>query len=496
MVNKRQIIRNATAATTQVVISGITLFVLYRYLLDTIGVDRLGIWSVVLATTSSARFAELGFSGSVVRFVAKYIALDDWKTAGDIIQTAAISLGLFVSLVLLLTYFPIGWVLSRILPDEAVAEAIQILPFALASLWLNTLSGVFLSGLDGCQRVDLRAIFNILNSILMLIMAIYLVPLYGILGLAYVQLILAMLLLFLSWIFLKIEISSLPLISYRWNFRLFKEIARYGINFQMISVISLLFDPITKAMLSRYGDLSMVGYYEMAKRMVEQLRGLLTSAQQVLVPVFANLQETDRGRIREIYLETCRLQAFLALLLYGGIAALLPAVSNLWIGQFEPTFVWFSLALTLAWFLNGITTPAYFTNLGIGNIRWNMISHVIIGVGNAGFGFFLGMQFGGAGVVIAWVVSLVLGSMVVVMVFHKEHDISYRMMFPQENAGLFFFCLLAIAAAWMVYRELIENWSSLSILVICIGVYFIATVLSAWRHPVRKRLMDLAAIRG
>ena len=57
----------------QVVLVGISLFILYRFLLRSIGIERMGVWSVVLATTSVANVANLGISASVVRFVAKYL---------------------------------------------------------------------------------------------------------------------------------------------------------------------------------------------------------------------------------------------------------------------------------------------------------------------------------------------------------------------------------------------------------------------------------------
>ena len=61
----------------QVVVSSVILFFLYRYLLNTIGVAKLGVWSVVMAAASASRMSELGLSGSVVKFVAKYKAHSD-----------------------------------------------------------------------------------------------------------------------------------------------------------------------------------------------------------------------------------------------------------------------------------------------------------------------------------------------------------------------------------------------------------------------------------
>jgi O-antigen/teichoic acid export membrane protein len=191
--------------------------ILYRYLIATIGVERLGIWSVVLATTSASRITELGLTGSVVRFVAKYLASDDHKNASDIVQTAVLSLGGFVGFVLLAAYFPSLWILSRVLPAAAIPQADALLPYALASLWFTTMSGVFLSALDGCQRTDMRALFNTGSSVLTLLASMLLVPKFGLLGLAYGQLGLAGILLVASWICVKLELTELPRIPFRWR---------------------------------------------------------------------------------------------------------------------------------------------------------------------------------------------------------------------------------------------------------------------------------------
>ena len=88
----RRIFKNARMAVLQVLVAGLTLFFLYRFLLNTIGVKQLGVWSLVLATSSIIHIGNLGFSGSVVKFVAKYVARQELVLAAEVIETAAISL--------------------------------------------------------------------------------------------------------------------------------------------------------------------------------------------------------------------------------------------------------------------------------------------------------------------------------------------------------------------------------------------------------------------
>ena len=66
---RKQVFLNARVSIAQTIVVGLVLFILYRYLLATIGVEQLGLWSVVLASTSISRISELGLSGSVVKFL-------------------------------------------------------------------------------------------------------------------------------------------------------------------------------------------------------------------------------------------------------------------------------------------------------------------------------------------------------------------------------------------------------------------------------------------
>ena len=75
--DRRRISANVIASIAQVLASSVAFFLLYRYLLDQLGVAQLGVWSLVLATTSVSRIGDLGLSAGVVKFVAQALAQGD-----------------------------------------------------------------------------------------------------------------------------------------------------------------------------------------------------------------------------------------------------------------------------------------------------------------------------------------------------------------------------------------------------------------------------------
>ena len=243
---KHQVAKNAVLSIAQIVVSGIVLFILYRYLLDKLGAAQLGIWSLVFATVSVSRISELGLSGSALKFVAQYRAQNNVKKASGVIQTALISIAVFMSLILLIAYPITKWILKQIIPPNELTIALNLLPYALFSLWLTSIAGVIQSSLEGCQRFDLRAYVQMGTHILYLVLAIKLVPRYGLYGVAYAQLFQVLLLLIINWLLLRHLIVRLPIIPLCWSLNLFRETFSYGFHFQVISIAQIVYDPVTK----------------------------------------------------------------------------------------------------------------------------------------------------------------------------------------------------------------------------------------------------------
>lgn len=491
--DKRRLLINAIMSLGQVVVIGGVLFTLYRFLLKTIGIQQLGIWSIVLSTASVASIANLGLSASVVKFVAKYVARGEEETVVSVIQTSVISIGIILGLVLLIAYPFASWLLSFVLPLASIKEAISILPYALLSLWIIVISSIFQSALDGYQRIDLRCLLLMAGSVIHLFLSFVLVPSHGLMGLAYAQVAQSCLVLIGSWLTLKRHLLLLPTVPYQWNLKLFKEMVGYGINFQLISVSQMVYDPITKALLTKFGGLSMTGFYEMASRMILQVRALAVAANQVLVPTIADLHEKDQQIIQNVYKDSYRLLLYIALPTFSAIIAFTPMISQIWIGGHENTFILFSTLLAVGWFLNTLSGSAYFVNLGIGELRWNTISHVLIAVLNFSLGLILGNIYDGIGVVVAWVFSLIIGSFMIPISYHYRHNIPIVELLPKESRGIGLASIVGLSVSLILYHYLVGRIILPGTATIGFLAFFASIAVPFWVHPMRKRLTGLVS---
>lgn len=473
----------------QILINGIVLFFLYRFLLKTLGVEQLGIWSLVLATTSVMNIANFGFSGGVVKFVAQYIAREKKDIALKVIQTASISVSIFIGFALIIAFPIIKWILSLVIPYKNLPLAFSILPYSFLSLWIMSVTSTFQSGLDGCQRIDLRNILSMGSASLYLFLCFIFAPKYGLLGVAYSQVIQSIVILIFSKILLRNQFKEFPFYRIGWDKNIFKEILGYGVNFQIISVTTMFYDPITKALLSKFGGLSMVGYYEMANKMILQLRALIVSANQVLVPAIANLHETIPNKIRNIYSTSYQLLFYLSLPLYTLIIITAPIISEIWIGHYEKVFIIFSTLLSAGWFLNTLNAPAYFSNLGTGELRWNVIGHISIAILNVVLGGILGLLFGGYGVVTGSIIALSIGSSIIYLTYHLKNKIPFSDLIPKASRLILFTCIFGIIINIITQIKFKVTINSMIINYFIIFIFTAILFIFLWIHPMRKRLM-------
>jgi O-antigen/teichoic acid export membrane protein len=366
--------------------------------------------------------------------------------------------------------------------------AVTLLPYALLSFWVVSVTSVFQGALDGCLRVDRRNLIMIGSSVLYVGVGIVLVRTFGLMGLAYAQLAQAVVVGIVTWVVLRRSLRTLPSVPRNWDGSSFMELLAFGWKLQVTSIAVLLFEPVTKALLARFGGLVSTGYYEMATRLVQQGRALVVNANQVLIPAIADAHERDVPHARLLYRESYRLVTFIMISLAGLMVVSFPGLSELWIGHYEAQFVTFAVLLTVGWFLNALTAPSYFSAIGAGRMRWNVLGHVIMALVNVGAGVALGLLFGGVGVVTAAMVALVAGSLLLAVNNHRDQKEPLRDLLPPQTGILVLACLLGAAAGLWAYNALRPRHGLALSSATALTLYLLFIVLGAWRHPASGRL--------
>ena len=485
----RRVFFNAISTVGQLIVNAIILFFLYRFLIGTLGIERLGVWSLLLATTSLVTLANQGLSMSIVKFVARYVGRESRQDVALLLQTALISAATLLAVLSIALYPASRWALSQFLPADRLAEALAILPLALISLWLNVLNTIAQAGLTGQELIAVCNSIEAAGSLSYLGLALLTVPHYGLRGLAFAQVIQAALGVVAAWWLLRRTVPGLPPMPLRWSRAHFREILVYGLHFQTIAFFQSLREPVTKALLAKFAGLAYTGYYDMASRLVVNVRELIVQANQALVPTISQLHETNRAAIARIYRDSYRLVFFLAVPLLTLIVLAAPLFSAIWLGHYEAMFVRFVGILALGWLANILCNPAYVVDLGVGSLRWVSVGISTTAVLNLGLGFAAGKWMGPSAIVAAGAISLAAGYIMILIAYHVENRESFRMLVPPESLKLLgLSAAAAIVCAFAAFppNSLAPASSRVSaLLAILFGLSMLALV---WQHPIRLRL--------
>lgn len=484
--NKGSLHRNALANVLQMLVGAGLMFVLYRYINATLGIALFGVWSVVLATASASRLANMGVGAGMTRFVAKYLALEDGRTAASMVETAAVTLSVVLGVVLPLLYFPLKLILAHVFSGQYLDEAQMLLPYALASLWLGDVAGVFESGFEGLQRMDLRAGILVTGQALRLGLAIWLIPAYGLIGLAEAQVAQGVFQFLTGWIVLRRLLPQLGRLPLRWSRRAFRELIGYGANLQLATLFMMLMDPVAKAFMAKFGGASAAGYFEMANQLVLKVRALIVTANQAIVPKVAALAEIDPSRLVSLYRENMRVLVFVTLPITALLVVWAGGFSWLLTGEYHLQLVHLIELFAVAWGFNIFTGPAYFINMGTGDIRWNTLSHMLMGVLNVALCWLLGIRFGLAGVAFSYAIALVVPSATLMIIFAKTNKIKWAHNYRGTDLILFFSFIVITSFGFIAYTEF-DFWNPVvASLIFALPLVLLGTAM--WIHPLGRSL--------
>lgn len=503
VLNRKNVAINAIASSVQLLVSAASIFVLYKYLFLYLGAENIGIWSLVLSMSTMVRLSDMGFTGSVIKFVAEYEETGDRIGLSKLADTSIISISLF-SLLLSFVIFPLSVLyLESVLDGESLSKALLILPVVIPSIWFFMVSGVYHSVMYGCELIVHRNALMVFDSLSYLAGCILVVPKYGINGLVWCRLVQNILTLLLTIAVLKMKIPEISVVPRRWDKLVFKKIFKYALNFQVIAVLVMLTDPITKGFLSRYGSVSFVGYYEMARKLVQLLSAMLTNANQVLVPRYSRASLNSKDSVVDLYAVSYRSIFYFAVPAFALLAVSAPLVSQLWLGDFRFEFVVALIVLAAGWLFNVLAVPAYHAGMGVGVMRANVISHFLMVISNILLSFVLGVTFGGVGVVVAWSASLMISAAYMLTSYHQKNNLSFKKFVPSYSLAVLISSLIGLLisyAAWLNVSFLIDMLKDVDLsdyITACIAyagvslIFVVIVVVPVWNHPVRKAILNM-----
>lgn len=438
---RQKLLINISSTILQVIVTGLLYYFLYKIILQKLGAELLGVWSIILATSSIASVGGGGFTTSLVKFLAEFYSTQ--KDTSKLLFTSFICSLCFYILFSIIVFLVAPFLLKYFINAKYLTLAINILPISLLILVINSITNFFLSILEGLQKNYIKNIVVSITNIIFLIATFLLlqnrVSLFSVINAQIIQ--------SLSLMILAIAFSArYKSLNYfkKWNWcaSTFKLLGSYSLKFQFISILQILYDPITKGLLGRFSGLQSVAYYEMSNRLISQIRNVIVNSNQVLVPVIASSKSTAGNSVENIYIKSFHVVSLVSLVSMVISVASCSYICFYWVGSFSRDFILCTTILSVSMFFNIISGPAYFGNIGEGTLKPLLYQHSFLAIANVFLALllnFFGVLYGS---VWAWGISLFLASTYMLLYYQRRKKIKFSDVLKREDYGIITFSII------------------------------------------------------
>ena len=165
--DKGQILKNVGSSWFALGVNVLVGIFLSPYILHRLGDEAFGIWILIFSITGYYGLFDLGIRSSIVRYVARYSAVNDGDELNRLINTAMFSYSGIGAVALVITLTVTYYVTSIFkIPPEFVVTARWLLLMVGTAVSLGFPLGVFGGILDGLQRFYLMNVTSVSATLL------------------------------------------------------------------------------------------------------------------------------------------------------------------------------------------------------------------------------------------------------------------------------------------------------------------------------------------
>jgi O-antigen/teichoic acid export membrane protein len=412
----RLIARNGMLAAAQVVLTSVGYLFAYRVMGATVGIEVIGSWSLCLAIGSVATLADLGASDGLARTVAERAAATDSGGLRRVLVTGIVFCSIACLAGGLICYAVAKAALPRVLSDPAaLATTLAVLAPALIVAGLNALGLSCQGVLEGLERYQLRFVAGVAATIVFVASIMLLVPAAGLAGVVWAYLAQAGTLLAISGTLCFLLTRGSSRGSNGPSLGLLRELVKVGLPMRATGLVTLLLDPLTRVAVTYFGGTASAGYYEVASRLVLQLRTVIVAGFQAGLPRLVKLATLGSANASQVTGQTYRGGLSIAVAAFTMAILVGPFIFQFVLGRVPPLGMQFFVMLCAGWCINAISAPFFFSLVAKRRVAALWLSSAVMGVANVTLFGLLGRLFGAQGVVASLAISIAAGSLVTIV---------------------------------------------------------------------------------
>lgn len=359
----------------------ITLYI-PRFLLQVLGVDDYGLYSVVGGIALMFSFINSSLIITSERFLATTIVKNDDRKIKEIFSIC-INIHLILSVILLLLCETIGlWLLNNkiVIPEGRMYAANVVYQFSVLSCIIGVINAPFHAATVAYEKMSFFAIEGIIVTFLKL----------GILGIVWVakgdSLIVyaaaytsvSLVELILNTSYCKLKLKTLKYIRY-WNKRLSLEIFHFaGLNILKNGAL-VLFVQGSNIILNIFGGIVVSAAYGICSQVYGACMAFMRNVQSAFYPqIMKAVSAEEYDNMYLLVRRAAKFSGYMLMLIIIPVLLNLDTVFSLWLGVIPEYTIQFSVLIIIVCLLETISDPLNTTIFGTGKVVRYQISSSII----------------------------------------------------------------------------------------------------------------------
>lgn len=420
-----------------------------------IGIERFGIWALVLLFTGYFALFDMSIGTAVIKYISSHYTKREFEFINKTVNSALAFYAFVGALSWVLAFFLIKWAVGNILhiPSSLIDEANFVLTGGVLIFAFSNTTSVFSSVIIGIQKMDVINKIKIITTVLEGVgIILFLMGGYGLTGLIINAGIIAVIT-SLAYIIASKRVFPLLAIGFRFlDAKILKELITFGTKVQFSRIGDMLHFQTDKIFISYFLQLSLVAFYEAAATVAFTMRMVPFAIVSAILPAASEIKAAgDEKSLRELYMRSSKYLSLISVPLLFFVFFLAPAIIEVWLGVgFEISVVTLQI-LILGYFANVMTFSGSQVATGLGKPDYVMKGSIIATVLNPVLSILLIIKIGYLGAALGTSISMIIAAIYFIWILHKHMGIAnvgffQRVLFPPTGASAVALLLLYPAA--------------------------------------------------
>lgn len=460
--------------------------VLTPLILSYITIEEYGLWSYCFVVLGYLALTAFGFNSTYIRYAADYRSRNENEKLNALLSTGMISMTLFSSVLFVLFWLLLPWLIRVLGIDPALRQTAEKLMIGTAVIFVAnfTLAG-YQSILEGEQRIALVRKIHLIASIL----EIVLILLFFNIGLGVFSLLWAyvgrlLLVIVCTFIFAHKVFPFLRLRVKYFSREELKKFTGFGNQMNLLGFLALVINSVDRLLITKLMNLGAVGMYEIGRKLPNIGLMLPSSIAGTVMPAASHLQgSAQHERLKRIYLDATRYLMIFSSIPYIYLIMFASPIIEVWVGKGYDQAVRVMQVCAVGTFINLLTGIGTACVRGIGKpkyeIQYMAISTVLI-IASAPF---LIHVKGVVGAALAYTLGQTVGSVFFLWIANRLFEVSWRQFAAKVLTPIVVILLLGVppfAACNAVWSSLAASrWIGLAVL-FAGGVAYVLVTLAVF----------------